>query len=95
MNACAHHIPFTKDCPWCRRKSDKSFKPKKPFQVYQLAFDEFMAELKEDSLGPSCVVFLSEDLNGKLYIYTDGHEEKILALIKKLNEALKEAKCST
>ena len=89
MGACRHHIPATKDCPWCNRKGDKSFRVRKPFQVYQLAFGKFLEDLQENSLGPACVIYCSEDLNGDMHAYIDGPKENLLALIEELKEAVK------
>lgn len=66
------------------------FAPRKPFHVYQCAFDEFLRDLKEDSLGHACVVFLSEDLNGKCYLHVDGPEDRIDLLIELLTKVRKE-----
>lgn len=66
--------------------------PKKPFHIYQCAFDEFLRDLKENSLGPACVAFVCEDLNGETHAYVDGPEDKLKGLLKLLTKAIKEKK---
>lgn len=88
MGSCKHHISSTKDCPWCDRKGDKTFKAKKPHQVYQLHFGKFLENLEDNALGPARVIYCCEDLNGEMYAYVDGPKEKVKELLSELIKTL-------
>ena len=63
-----------------------NFEAKKPFQVYQIAHDGFLENLKENSLGPACILYACEDLNGEVLVYVDGPKDRLKNLLKELNQ---------
>lgn len=80
VHMCPHNLPDTKDCPWCKRKGDKTFPVKKPFQLYQPLWDNFLRSFADQCHGPLSFSFSVQDMNGQVYVAMGGHADDIEGL---------------
>lgn len=90
---CKHNVPTDLPCPWCgRAKAEKETQlrsVKKPFQLYQALFQNFIQEIAPRVQFPLCVALIVEDINEEVFVLTEGPVEKVLELNKSMYEHFK------
>lgn len=65
-------------------------KPKKPFQLYNEHFVEFVTSIDQRPLsGPLTLTIVAEDANGEVYSWYRGTEERIRVMHFALGERIK------
>lgn len=91
-NTCRHNVPPQMPCPWCGREAVQKTTLlqtiKKPFQLYQSLFQNFVQEIAPRVQAPMCVAVIVEDINGEVFISMEGPVERLRVLNAELNKRL-------
>jgi DNA-binding beta-propeller fold protein YncE len=68
-----------------------NFPAKKPFQLYQELFTDFLNTFAKDAHGPLALTLSVQDLNGHIYVANCGTSSAIENLLENAKLVLKES----
>ncbi len=72
-----------------------NFPAKKPFQLYQELFTDFLNTFSKDAKGPLALTVTVQDMNGLIYVANCGPDEVVENLLDHAKITLKESKYVT